>query len=68
MFLNAVRIFLTGFLVFYVDPSLAEGVMHYTEGWVIFVVAFAMLGVTAWVLTGVEGLWRRRRIPAAAAP
>jgi len=54
MMLNAVRIFLTGFFVFFVDPRLAEGVMHYSEGWAIFVVAFLILGVLAWLLTLVE--------------
>jgi exosortase len=62
MVLNAVRIFLTGFFVFYVDPRLAEGFMHYTEGWVIFVVAFAILGAGA---AGLAALERRlRRVPA----
>jgi exosortase len=62
MVLNAVRIFLTGFFVFYVDPSLAEGFMHYTEGWVIFVVAFAILGAGA---AGLAALERRLRRAAA---
>jgi len=54
MALNAVRVFLTGFFTFYVDPRLAEGVMHLTEGWVIFVVAFALLGAAALVLAALE--------------
>lgn len=61
MLLNGIRIFLTGFLVYFVDPGLGEGFMHYTEGWVIFAVAFAILGGTAWVLTRAEVLWRERR-------
>lgn len=61
MMLNGVRIFLTGFLVYFVDPSLGEGFMHYTEGWVIFGFAFVILGATAWVLTRAETLWRERR-------
>lgn len=61
MMLNGVRIFLTGFLVYFVDPALGEGFMHYTEGWVIFGVAFVILGATAWVLTKAETLWRERR-------
>jgi exosortase len=59
MVLNAVRIFLTGFFVFYVDPRLAEGFMHYTEGWVIFVVAFAILGAGAAGLAALERRLRR---------
>jgi exosortase len=57
MFLNGIRIFLTGFMVYYIDPSLGEGFMHYTEGWVIFGLAFAILGATAWLATKLEGAW-----------
>jgi len=59
MMLNAVRIFLTGFLVYFVDPALAEGVMHYSEGWVTFVIAFAILGALTWLLGRVETRIRR---------
>jgi exosortase len=51
MVLNAVRIFLTGFFVYFVDPRLAEGIMHVTEGWAIFVVAFLILSAFAWLLS-----------------
>lgn len=54
MFLNGVRIFLTGFAVFYIDPKLGEGVMHYTEGWFMFVAAMLALGGAAWLLHWVE--------------
>lgn len=60
MAVNSVRIFLTGFLVYYVDPSLGEGLMHYTEGWALFVVAFAILGVVALLLVRFEGVLRRK--------
>ena len=63
MALNAVRVFLTGFFVYFVDPKLGEGVLHLTEGWVIFVVAFAILGAIAFVLQALE-----RRLPTAARP
>jgi len=59
MALNAVRVFLTGFLSYYVDPRLAEGFMHLSEGWVIFVVAFAILGASAFVLAVLERRVRR---------
>lgn len=59
MLLNGIRIFLTGFLVFYVNPKLADGFMHLSEGWVIFVVAFVMLAGFAWVLHYVEARARR---------
>lgn len=60
MALNAIRVFLTGFFVYFVDPGLAQGVMHLTEGWVIFVVAFGILGAFAWVLTALERRLGRR--------
>ncbi len=60
MMLNGIRIFLTGFFVYFVDPALGEGFMHYTEGWAIFAVAFILLGATAWVLSKGEGMWRER--------
>ncbi|MFZ5624248.1 MAG: exosortase/archaeosortase family protein [Gemmatimonadota bacterium] len=56
---NAVRVFLTGFLVFFVDPALGEGFMHLTEGWLLFIVAFLILGATSWVIGHIE----RRMLP-----
>jgi len=62
MALNALRIFLTGFLVFFVGPEWGQGVMHYSEGWGIFVVAMVILGFVAFVLGRAEGwLLRFRR-------
>lgn len=61
MLLNGVRVFLTGFLVYYVDPSLGDGFMHMTEGWIIFVVAFLILGGFAWVLSQAENFALRGR-------
>jgi exosortase len=58
--INAVRVFLTGFLVYFVSPSLGEGFMHLTEGWLLFVVAFGLLGLTAWILAHGEA-WLARR-------
>ncbi len=57
--INSFRVFLTGFLVYYVHPELAEGFMHYTEGWVLFVVAFGILATVAWVFAQTEK-WVRR--------
>ena len=56
--LNALRLFLTGFLVYFVTPRLGDGLLHYTQGWVIFGVAFTLLYALAWALGGLE---RRRR-------
>jgi exosortase len=64
MLLNGIRIFLTGFLVYFVDPKLGDGLMHYTEGWAMFVVAFAILGAFAWLMTHAENFyfsWRTAR-------
>jgi len=52
--INGIRVFMTGFLVFFVSPELGEGFMHLTEGWVMFVAAFAILGAITWVLTAGE--------------
>ncbi|WP_104022561.1 exosortase/archaeosortase family protein [Gemmatirosa kalamazoonensis] len=59
--LNGVRVFLTGFLVFFVDPALGEGFMHITEGWLIFLVAFLILGGVAWALLALERFVASRR-------
>ena len=58
---NAVRVFLTGFLVYFVSPSFGTGFMHVTEGWLLFIVSLAALGgLTA--LAGVaERAYARRR-------
>lgn len=57
--LNGVRVFLTGFLVYFVDPALGEGFMHLTEGMLVFIVAFAILGALAFGVGAVE----RRLLP-----
>jgi exosortase len=64
MVLNAMRIFVTGFSVHFIDPALGDGLMHYTEGWVMFVAALAVLGSAAWVLSAVEA--RARTVEAVA--
>lgn len=58
--LNGLRVFLTGFLVYFVDPKFGEGFLHYTEGWALFVIAFAILGSLAWALARLEAHRRRR--------
>ncbi|MEO8138307.1 MAG: exosortase/archaeosortase family protein [Gemmatimonadota bacterium] len=54
MVVNAFRVFLTGFLVHWVDPKLGEGFMHLSEGWLLFVVAFVILGGFTWAVAGIE--------------
>lgn len=61
---NGVRVFLTGFLVFYVDPALGDDVMHLTEGWLLFLMAFAILFGAALALERLQGLVRGRGVPA----
>jgi exosortase len=58
---NAVRVFLTGFLVYFVSPALGEGFMHLTEGWLLFLVAFSILAVAAWAVGAAERLALRSR-------
>jgi exosortase len=53
---NAVRVFLTGFLVYFVNPALGEGFMHLTEGWLLFLVAFSVLAGAAWAVGALERL------------
>lgn len=59
---NGIRVFLTGFLVYYVNPSLGTGFMHETEGWLLFLVSLLSLAAVAWVIWLVErqvARWRR---------
>jgi exosortase len=51
---NGIRVFLTGFLVFFVNPELGKGFMHMTEGWLLFLVSLAALGLFAWFLRAIE--------------
>lgn len=62
--INGVRVFLTGFLVYFVDPKLGEGFMHLTEGWLLFVVSFALVGVVAFVFAQADKWWTRRKAAA----
>jgi exosortase/archaeosortase family protein len=51
---NGIRVFLTGFLVFFVDPKLGEGFMHLTEGYLLFLVSLAILAVLTWLSIKIE--------------
>jgi exosortase D (VPLPA-CTERM-specific) len=53
--LNSARIALTGIFVTYGSMELAEGFMHLFEGWVIFIVALAVLFALMWLLTRLAG-------------
>jgi len=58
--INGFRIFLTAFLVYFVSPEAGSGFMHTTEGWLMFVIAFASLGAVASLLLFIEGRLARR--------
>jgi len=62
MAVNGVRVFLTGFLVFFVAPEFGEGFMHYTEGWLLFLLSFGVLGGVTWALAWAESRWRSPRL------
>ena len=55
---NGVRVFITGFLMYHVQPSLGSGFMHATEGWLLFLASISLL-------SGFAGLVRltERRVP-----
>jgi len=59
--INGVRVFLTGFLVFFVSPSFGEGFMHITEGWLLFLVSLSVLAAFTWVGGSIERFVVRRR-------
>lgn len=64
--INGLRVFLTGFLVFFVSPSFGEGFMHLTEGWLLFLVSMSILAFIAWVSGAIERMARRREEVASA--
>lgn len=51
---NAVRIFLTAFLMYFVDPALGRGFMHESEGWALFLVAFVIIGAIGMLIGLIE--------------
>lgn len=51
---NAFRVFLTGFLVYFVSPEMGQGFLHLSEGWLLFVVSLAALGGVTWLARGLE--------------
>jgi exosortase len=58
--INGVRVFFTGFLVYFVDPALGKGFMHLTEGWLLFLVSLTAMGVVAWLCSISERFVIRR--------
>jgi exosortase/archaeosortase family protein len=45
--INGVRVFITGFLVFFASPALGRGFMHQTEGLLLFLVSMGSLALAA---------------------
>ncbi len=58
--INAVRVFLTGFLVVHAGPDTADGFLHTSEGWLLFLVSLALTAGVAWMLNRFERLFRGR--------
>jgi exosortase len=58
--INGVRIFLTGFLVYFVDPALGKGFMHETEGMLMFATAFLATGFITWLMSKGESYAMRK--------
>ena len=61
--INGVRVFFTGFLVFFVSPELGQGFMHLTEGWLLFLVSLTFLGGAAWLATTAERIMAQKTEP-----
>ena len=61
---NGVRIFVTGFAVHFISPEAGTGIFHVTEGWAMFVVAFAALWLLVLAGRYAERAWQRRRADA----
>jgi exosortase len=59
---NGLRVFLTGFLVFFVSPEFGKGFMHVTEGWLLFLVSLGLLAATAAGVRLLERWLTRRRV------
>jgi exosortase/archaeosortase family protein len=55
---NAARVTLTGVIANF-KPELAEGLFHEAQGWVIFMVAFAILAGVHQVLARGAKMWEK---------
>ena len=57
--MNGVRVFVTGFAVYFISPAAGDGMLHATEGWLMFIAAFLALCVVALIMRRAERLFRR---------
>lgn len=64
--LNAIRITITGVLVRYISPTLADGFFHDFQGWVIYIAAIALLASCSLVLKRFEAKSTGEILPAEA--
>lgn len=59
--INGVRIFLTGFLVFFVSPEMGQGFMHTSEGMLMFGGAFLITAIITWMMSKGEDFYFARK-------
>jgi exosortase len=57
---NAVRVSGTGILAHYYGTRVADGFFHSFSGWVIYIVAAALLFATGWSLDRAARVWRKK--------
>ena len=65
---NAARVSGTGVLAHYYGTKVADGFFHSFSGWVIYLVAAALLFATGWALDKVGRIWTRKATPRLEAP
>ena len=51
---NGIRVFLTAFLMYFVDPALGRGFMHESQGWGLFLVSLLILSGVTFLVRMVE--------------
>lgn len=56
---NALRVSGTGVLAHYYGTGIADGFFHSFSGWVIYIVAAALLLATGWIMDRVARLWKK---------
>jgi exosortase len=64
--INGVRVFLTGFLVYFVSPEMGQGFMHTGEGMATFGVAFVLTGIVTWLFGLAERASTQLMVPRSA--
>lgn len=62
--INGVRIFITGFLVYYVSPEMGQGFMHTSEGMIMFGGAFLITAMITWAMSKGQDYFASRKAAA----